>query len=71
MNSKTAMYELRDSVNESQLLNDHTKIIVAAMIDNYLEREKQQIINAWDDGLNKGYTGNPGDAQKHYNETFK
>jgi len=68
MNSKTAMYELRDSVNESQLLNDHTKIIVAAMIDNHLEREKQQIMSA----LNAGYESvHFSEWQNYYNETFK
>ena len=35
---------------------------------NYLELEKQQIIDAWNDGRyeNTGY----GDSETHYNETF-
>ena len=33
--------------------------------------EKKQIIDAWDDGLNKGYTGDIGNSSDFINKNFK
>ncbi len=64
-------------------MDAETKTAVQCFIDSYwqvistehanklLELEKQQIINAWDDGCNKGYYGDNGNAEGYYCETFK
>jgi len=77
MSNKTAMQELiinLENIKENKCKSFQEVVFftwVLSIFDSYFEKEKQQIIDAWDDGLNKGYTGNKGDAQTYYNETFK
>ena len=52
--------------------------ITPAMVEQAKAMEKEQIIEAWDNGYSNGYDlgkhddqPNPDDAEQYYNETFK
>jgi hypothetical protein len=62
---------------EQQLFNKRGKFNKSD-IDQAKEMEKEQIVDAWDDGYDKGMRdriekiSNPvGNAEQYYNETFK
>ena len=61
---KTAMQELRDDI--AKIFHDN-KIPLYLDIAKYLEKEKEQICNAYTDGLEGPYVG----AEEYYNETYK
>jgi len=67
---KTAMQELRnDILIEMQLgiIGEHSGNRVLHYIDSlYLEKEKEQICNAYTDGLEGPYIG----AEQYYNQTY-
>ena len=52
--------------------------VADTIIEQAKEMEKEQIMNAWDNGYANGYDlgkyddqPNPDDAEQYYNETFK
>jgi hypothetical protein len=47
------------------------KSIIDWIDDELLEMEKQQIINAWNDGLFGSLRKGEDNAEQYYNETFK
>lgn len=67
---KTAMQELKDVIGE-MIKNGGTEedlFAVIAHIDNWaFEKEKEQICNAYTDGLEGPYLG----AEQYYNQTYK
>lgn len=41
------------------------------ILSSYLEKEKQQIVDAYNDGQEHGFNKFGSDAEKYYEETFK
>jgi hypothetical protein len=73
--SKSAMQELIEFVNTRCLNGD----FVLEKANELLEKEKEQIINAYNDGVNDGNTqglegkegnGNYATLEEYYNETY-
>jgi hypothetical protein len=75
---KTAMQELRDDL--IQIFNDNN-IPIILKIDKYLEKEKEQIIDAYADGIDHDYTDldiefgiadsdRQNHTEKYYNQTY-
>lgn len=75
---KTALTELIEKWERMNLISKHTRDaeIVSAFINSaklLLEKEKQQIIDAYQEGVVHGNEYFPGDdsfAQKYFNQTF-
>ena len=71
----TSMKELRINISESQLLSDATKAIVLAFINEQFEKEKQLILEAFENCVNCGvenqYAFSDLFAEKYFNKTFK
>ena len=71
---KTAMQELIDRLDktEKQLDKENNLVMSSAlyaaksMALEYLEKEKEQICNAYTDGLEGSYIG----AEEYYNQTY-
>jgi uncharacterized protein (DUF2164 family) len=64
---KTAMQELRDDL--IQIFNDNN-IPIILQIDKYLEKEKEQIINDFDNGIYVGTFALDKDGEQYYNQTY-
>ena len=59
----------KDPSNEMN--GEHTLNVLKQDAIELLEKEREQIIDAWDDGLHKGYTSDKGMATDYYDKTFK
>jgi hypothetical protein len=70
---KTAMQELIDEMtkyldlHESPEVKEVLRILKASAIRKYWKKEKEQICNAYTDGLEGPYIG----AEEYYNQTYK
>lgn len=51
----TALGQLKENVKESQLLKVTTKFLIMAFIDELKEKEKQDLIDAKQEGYADGY----------------
>jgi hypothetical protein len=69
---KTAMQEFInellfiESIKENQITKSNKAILITAVIKQALEKEKEQICNAYTDGLEGPYIG----AEEYYDQTF-
>jgi hypothetical protein len=74
---KTAMQELKTQLeskaNDPMCIQIESDIFkrVSNLIDIYLPKEKQQIIEAYDNGMAYQYTDSDHYAEDYYNETFE
>ncbi len=62
---KTAMQELIEYLETAYYINELTNFDKDKI--QFLEKEKEQICNAYTDGLEGPYVG----AEQYYNETYK
>lgn len=68
---KTAITQAIDYVKDDLKLSGYEHPEIIRVLELLLQTEKEQIIDAWADGLHKGYSGDPGSAGKYYSDTFK
>lgn len=75
---KTAIQELIRFIENDRMQSTYTKEQILELLNFKLEKEKEQIIESWDNGYANGYDlgkhddqPNPDDAEQYYNETFK
>jgi hypothetical protein len=54
-----------------ELLREHPIQTNHDVIEQAKEMEKEQIINAYQQGYNNAYFSNPLNKEQYYNETFK
>lgn len=66
---QTAMQELKDWVDSELKLLNYEHSIILDKIESLLEKEKEQIVNAYDTG--EYDCGCNGDSEQYYNKTFK
>jgi hypothetical protein len=65
---KTAMQELVEEMEQSPLMFAPTIALIKEK--NFLEKEKEQIMDAYDEGWSDGFDDKDLNAE-YYNETFK
>lgn len=63
---KTAMQELISELNLTQIADREKLIMVKYIIEQCLEKEKEQICNAYTDGLEGTYIG----SEHYYKQTY-
>ena len=64
----TAIQELIHFIENDRMQSSYTKEQVIELLTFKLEKEKEQIIDAWLNSLTKGDYNS---AEEYYNETFK
>ena len=67
---KTAMQELIDELDLSKIVEKHNFFMVRYIIEQCLEKEKEQIIDAYCDGFKEGSEGNRIMSEEYYTETY-
>jgi hypothetical protein len=76
---KTAMQELLNELDIIKIVEKHNFFMVNYIINQLLEKEKEQIIFAYNDGVNDGNTqgllgkkgnGNYSELYEYYNQTY-
>lgn len=73
---KTAMNELILTAKIMSKLSGDSGFVGRSMLaiienENLLEKEKQQIIDAYQQGYNNAYFANPLNKEQYYKQTFK
>jgi Trp operon repressor len=71
---KTAMQELIEwLLEQDEMLMSKTRMTIVAKADSLLEKEKDQIMNAWVMGVADAYEIPPSDktAKGYYNQTYQ
>ena len=67
---KTAMQELIDYLKNTHPFYIHTKDDVIKLLELYIEKEKQQIINTYWDAYKEGQISSDVIAEEYYNEKY-
>ena len=67
---KTAMQELIDYLKNTHPFYIHTKDDVIKLLELYIEKEKQQIINTYWDAYKEGQISSDVTAEEYYNEKY-
>ena len=67
---KTAMQELIDYLKNTHPFYIHTKDDVIKLLELYIEKEKQQIINTYWDAYKEGQISSDIIAEEYYNEKY-
>ena len=67
---KTAMQELIDELDLSKIVEKHNFFMVKYIIEQCLEKEKEQIIDSYCDGFKEGSEGNRIMSEEYFNETY-
>ena len=68
---KTAMQELIDYLKNTHPFYIHTKDDVIKLLELYIEKEKQQIINTYWDAYKEGQISSDVTAEEYYNQNYK
>ena len=68
---KTAMQELIDYLKNTHPFYIHTKDDVIKLLELYIEKEKQQIINTYWDAYKEGQISSDVTADEYYNQNYK
>ena len=63
---RTAMQELIDDIQKHIKVDWPMNIVIRTAINNALEKEKEQICNAYTDGLEGSYMA----SEEYYNQTY-
>lgn len=64
------MQELIDELDLSKIVEKHNFFMVKYIIEQCLEKEKEQIIEAYCDGFVVGSEGNSIMSEEYYNQTY-
>ena len=64
------MQELIDELDLSKIVEKHNFFMVRYIIEQCLEKEKEQIIDAYCDGFKEGSEGNRIMSEEYYTETY-
>ena len=67
---KTAMQELIDYLKNTHPFYIHTKDDVIKLLELYIEKEKEQIINTYWDAYKEGQISSDVTAEEYYNEKY-
>ena len=68
---KTTMQELIDYLKNTHPFYIHTKDDVIKLLELYIEKEKQQIINTYWDAYKEGQISSDVTADEYYNQNYK
>lgn len=64
------MQELLDELDLTKIVDKHNFFMVKYIIQQCLEKEKEQIINAYCDGFVIGSEGNQIMSEEYFNQTY-
>ena len=68
---KTSMQELINELNLTQIADREKLVMVKYIIEQCLDLEKEQIINAYCDGFKQGSEGDKIQSEKYYEKTYQ
>ncbi len=67
---QTAVEWYNEEINKLNVGND-ARVFIAKLFEQAKEMERQQIIDAFNDGINDECIGGSKTPEQYYNETFK